>query len=463
MIQKTPLVQKDFNKDSDKDFDENFRNLLLSFMPHELGVYIHFPWCLQKCFYCDFFSLELKGPRHNNILYEKYICSLQKEFHLRMAKNSSFAGFQKITSVFFGGGTPSLMPAELLHSILSMLKAELDFSPDCEISLEGNPEDMNQDYLCSLHQIGINRVNVGIQTFRPSFFHAMNRFYSEERYQSILCDLKNSPFLNFGADLMCGFPGQKIEDFFEDLERLLTANPSHLSIYGLTIEEGTPYHSHVKQIGFPEEELQRTVLKELPSFLLQHGKEEKALKQYEISHFAQTRFPCRHNIRYWVYEPYLGLGPGAHGFDGFYRYANPKSIGLWEETLEQAIRANETTKETSRGIPHCPPSDVPILLLRICGKVPLSIWKKVLLENCRLPISSWQTAREIFQKWEKRGLAVLEAQDSGEHYAEKQAISISRARSEKEYKERFFQWKPEGIQVLDDCVFEMYSALRRSS
>ena len=419
-------------------------------MPHELGVYIHFPWCLQKCFYCDFFSLELKREQNHHILYERYICSLRKEFHLRMAKNSSFAGFQKITSVFFGLGTPSLMPAELLHSILSMLKADLDFSPDCEISLEGNPENMSQDYLCSLHQIGINRVNVGIQTFRPSFFHEMNRFYSEECYQSILSDLKNSPFLNFGADLMCGFPGQKSDDFFEDLERLLTANPNHLSIYGLTIEEGTPYHSHVKKIGFPEEELQCEVLRELPSFLLQHGKEEKALKQYEISNFAQATFPCRHNIRYWVYEPYLGLGPGAHGFDGFYRYANPKSISLWEDTLDQ-------------GIPHCPLSDLPILLLRICGRVPLAIWKKVLLENCRLPMSSWQAACEIFQKWEKRGLAVLEAQDSGGHYSEKQAIGISRARSEKEYIEQFFQWKPEGIQVLDDCVFELYSALRHSS
>jgi len=293
----------------------------------ETGIYVHFPYCIQKCSYCDFYSVGLDqttgGKEPPVSAFLEFRDSVQTEFRKRI---QNFAT-KKVRSVYFGGGTSSLLPPEIVAGLIEQFKKEMDFKTDCEITLEGNPENFTSAYLSALKDAGVNRINAGLQTFNRSSLEAMNRYFDPERYASILRDLTSCEIKNTGGDLIYGFPGQTEEEFFADLQAAATSGISHLSVYSLTVEENTPYAKQARtgERKIPDEDLQRHIFEILPGHLLPFG-----FKMYEISNYSRGGRDCRHNLGYWLYEPYMGLGPGAHGFDGSFRWANPRNIAQYQ-------------------------------------------------------------------------------------------------------------------------------------
>lgn len=300
--------------------------------PHTLGIYIHVPWCIKKCDYCDFYSVAL-NPKADGTSEvsrfsveadetESYFRALETELQVRLPH---FGG-KLVDSIYFGGGTPSLLEPEMLRRILELLRENFDVSLEAEISLEANPENLSREYVTALAELGFNRLNVGFQTKNKKFLDSMNRYHKPGRYSKAVRELKEYDFPAIGADLIYGFAGQTSAKFYEDLEPLLDLRFEHISLYALTPEPGTPYYNAIKsgKARPPAEKVQRQVFMRASQFMGEQG-----YNYYEISNFALPGHECRSNLRYWLYEPYLGLGPGAHGFTGEERYGNPRHLERW--------------------------------------------------------------------------------------------------------------------------------------
>ena len=253
----------------------------------------------------------------------------------------------------------------------------------------------------------------------------MNRFYSEEHYGTILHNLQNSPISHFGVDLIYGFPGQTEDLFYEDLDTVLSMQPNHLSIYSLTAEDATMYGHSIKDGTSlpPNEEIQSSVWKQLVNRL-----DNFHLTQYEVSNFAKDHYWSLHNLRYWLYEPYLALGPGAHGFDGYFRYENPRNFGIWSKNPANNLL-----------IAHKPLLEVPLMLLRLCGPFPLGLWESVLLQKCNLPYQTLEKAQECLETWYNKGW-----------------LDSFYFQNQKCYQ---WIWDQEGLLFLDDRILEMNNSL----
>ena len=404
--------------------------------PSSLGIYIHFPWCLQKCHYCDFYSLgldSLKKSQKNEkfnyklsfSLFNSYLKALLYELELRLKNTLMFCQYKNIGSIYFGGGTPSLMPVEMLNKILDRLCTDFELTDDCEITLEGNPEDMASEYLEEIYSIGIQRINVGIQSFQAEVLKNMNRFYNPDSYNTLLDKLNQSSFQDFGIDLIYGFPGQKEVDFYNDLETVLSSNPQHLSLYSLSVESNTAYEQGVRQgvMMPPSMSMQADIWDELGNFIQERLPE---LKQYEISNFAIQDKWSRHNMRYWLYYPYMGLGPGAHGFDSNLRYANPRNLQQWLKNPAQNIyRAQEAKIE------------MPMLFLRLCAAWPIKLWDEIFLDRAKMSQRALEASHECFESWVNQDLADIFKIDG----------------------EVKFQWRKLGSSFLDDRILEMNDAI----
>ncbi|MFB5649784.1 radical SAM family heme chaperone HemW [Leptospira wolffii] len=292
------------------------------------GIYVHYPFCVHKCSYCDFYSegIGLEPSPLEGELFSRY----KEEFSARLEAFPELKR-KEFDTIFFGGGTPSKASPERYADLIRFLKSNILFSENSEISLECNPEDITEDYLTSLYQAGVNRVHVGIQSFLPRNLKFLDRYYDPDTYPRILETLSHSPIRNFGADLIFGLPGQNESEFYEDAESVLKAGVSHISIYALTVEKGTEYSRKVSSgiSQAPSEEMQESVLKNLPSFL-----ESKGFQQYEVSNYSKPGMFSRHNMKYWTYEYYMGIGPGAHGFLPGGRYSNPRNTSTYLKRLE---------------------------------------------------------------------------------------------------------------------------------
>ncbi len=287
------------------------------------GIYVHYPFCVHKCSYCDFYSegIGLEPSPLEGELFSKY----KEEFLIRL---NSFSKFQNtgFDTVFFGGGTPSKASPERYADFIKFLKDTVDLSKNSEITLECNPEDISPDYLESIFQAGVNRIHIGIQSFLPKNLKFLDRYYDADTYPKILEAVASSPITNFGADLIFGVPGQTEEEFYADTISVLQAGVSHISIYALTVEKGTEYSRKVSAhtVPPPSEEIQESILKDLPNFL-----DSRGFTQYEVSNYSKPGLYSKHNMKYWTYEYYLGVGPGAHGFSPQGRYSNPRNTSSY--------------------------------------------------------------------------------------------------------------------------------------
>jgi len=276
------------------------------------GLYIHIPFCKTKCGYCDFYSVI-----HRSRLSD-YLEGLPHEMEMYGDQFSSF------DTVYIGGGTPSLLSIEQLEAILTAVQKNFNLLSDTEITLEANPGDLSLPYLRSLRQTGINRLNIGIQSFDRKVLDFLGRRHSAEEAISALRSAREAGFENIGLDLIYAIPGQEMELWIATLDQALAFSPEHLSCYQLTLESGTPLgRRHGKgEFELPGERLQLDFFMRTAERL-----EDGSYIQYEVSNFArETAFFSRHNQKYWNHTPYLGLGPAAHSFLDNRRWWNHRSV-----------------------------------------------------------------------------------------------------------------------------------------
>lgn len=281
-------------------------------MKKQIGLYIHIPFCAQKCAYCDFSSY---AGRCDDM--EQYVDCL-----IRESQQKNLDDYQ-IATLFIGGGTPSLMPPRLMEKLLIAIHDSFDFLPDAECTCECNPGTVTQEFLQVLRKYGINRLSFGAQASQDRLLSLLGRIHSWQQVEDSIALARISGFHNINLDLMLGLPGQTLLDVNETLEKALFLSPTHLSCYGLIVEEGTKMHAMVESgvWQLPDEETERAMYELCRSKLSQHG-----FQQYEISNFALPGCACRHNMDCWHRKEYLGIGCAACGFMEEKRYQNAANL-----------------------------------------------------------------------------------------------------------------------------------------
>ncbi|WP_404294998.1 radical SAM family heme chaperone HemW [Halomonas sp.] len=265
-----------------------------------LALYVHVPWCVRKCPYCDFNSHGV--GRDASLPEADYLKALLADLDADLA----LARDRELVSLFIGGGTPSLMSAEFYRELLTGIAARLPMAHDIEITLEANPGTLERGRFAGYREAGINRLSLGVQSFQDAQLEALGRIHSGSDAETAVVEARAAGFDNLNLDVMHGLPGQTPALALEDLERALALSPEHLSWYQLTLEPNTEFHSRPPQL--PEEE----VLWDIQD--LGHARlEEAGLARYEISAYARSGRRSRHNLNYWRFGDYLGIGAGAHG------------------------------------------------------------------------------------------------------------------------------------------------------
>ncbi|MCW5196447.1 radical SAM family heme chaperone HemW [Buchnera aphidicola (Pemphigus obesinymphae)] len=263
-----------------------------------LSLYIHIPWCFKKCPYCDFNTYVTK----NKIPEKEYI----RHLILDLKKDINLTSNRIINSIFIGGGTPSLFHYESINMLLKEIKKCVYVSPSAEITIETNPKDIEYKKILKYKEIGITRLSIGIQTFNEKKLHILSRdkeYIDIPNIKTIIHDIK---FKNVNFDIMYGLPSQSLKNALSDLKTAISLNPHHISWYQLTIEPNTIFYS--KKLNLPNSENMWKIWKEGRKLLTQSG-----YQQYEISSYAKKGYYCKHNINYWKYGDYVGIGCGAHG------------------------------------------------------------------------------------------------------------------------------------------------------
>ncbi len=267
-------------------------------MPHPLALYVHFPWCQQKCPYCDFNSHAL--PPETDLTV--YIQALEQDLGSQLTRIAD----AHIETVFIGGGTPSLLPAALVERLLNSIDRLAGLGGCQEITLEANPGTLDLIRLRDYRSTGINRLSMGIQSLNDTSLRALGRIHNRATALHSAEDAHQAGFDNLNLDLMFGLPCQSVAQALEDLDTALSLVPAHLSWYQLTLEPNTPFHHQPPTL--PEEELIDEMQQQGTTLL-----EEQGYRQYEVSAFSHPGAECRHNLNYWSFGDYLGIGAGAHG------------------------------------------------------------------------------------------------------------------------------------------------------
>ncbi|BBN58520.1 radical SAM family heme chaperone HemW [Hydrogenovibrio marinus] len=265
--------------------------------PLPLSLYVHYPWCIQKCPYCDFNSHTLGENQE-----QAYLAAMIRQLEQTLP---SIWG-RPIQSIFFGGGTPSLISEAGLDSFLSQLRALLGFSPEIEITLEANPGTVDFEKFAGFRQVGVNRLSMGIQSFDDEKLKTLGRIHSSDEAYRAVEAAKAAGFENFNLDLMFALPNQTLEEAIADVETAISLAPPHLSHYQLTLEPNTPFYKNPPVL--PEEDLAWEMQLACQKILRNAG-----YHHYEVSAYAQPRHQCNHNLNYWQFGDYIGLGAGAHG------------------------------------------------------------------------------------------------------------------------------------------------------
>jgi oxygen-independent coproporphyrinogen-3 oxidase len=263
-----------------------------------LALYVHFPWCVRKCPYCDFNSYTLNGE----LPQEPYVARLVRDME---AQAPQVAG-RAVTSVFFGGGTPSLFAPEAIGRLLQAARQRLYVAPDTEVTLEANPGAIERGAFREYRAAGVTRVSLGAQSFDAYALHALGRIHSPGDTRRAAAELHAAGLSNFNLDLMYGLPGQEAAGAVRDLEEALALSPAHLSHYQLTLEPGTVFAARPPPL--PDDDACAAMLEECRARLSAAG-----FAQYEVSAYARPGAQCRHNLNYWGFGDYLGVGAGAHG------------------------------------------------------------------------------------------------------------------------------------------------------
>lgn len=278
-----------------------------------LGLYVHIPFCRQKCSYCDFYSLP-----HSEEKMDAYTAALVR--HLEEVAPQAAA--HVVDTVYIGGGTPTYLGAARLKTILTAIRKRYRLSHDAEITVEANPDSAcDVKALRTLHRAGVNRVSLGVQSADDALLRRIGRIHTFDQVKQAAQAIRKAGIRNLSMDLIYGLPGQTLDQWLDTLAEVLALDPQHISCYGLKLEEGTPLYLRRKQETFPDDDQQAEMYLSAVDTLAQHGYE-----QYEISNFARPGFASRHNLKYWHMDEYAGFGPGAHSDFGDVRYGYLRDI-----------------------------------------------------------------------------------------------------------------------------------------
>jgi putative oxygen-independent coproporphyrinogen III oxidase len=292
-----------------------------------LALYVHMPWCVRKCPYCDFNSHQLKSAQPD----ASYIDALIRDFDVELPR---IAG-RRIDTVFFGGGTPSLFQPEDFSRLLGALRQRIAFADDVEITLEANPGTIERGRFAGYRDAGINRVSLGAQSFAPRALELLGRIHSADDTHRSVAELRAAQLDNFNLDLMYALPEQGLEQALEDVRIACALEPTHISYYQLTLEPGTVFHARPPPL--PDEDAAWRIQSAGQALLAEAG-----YVQYEVSAYARPGSRCRHNINYWLFGDYLGIGAGAHGKLSFerprriLRTTKPKQPRDYQEQVRRA-------------------------------------------------------------------------------------------------------------------------------
>lgn len=288
-------------------------------MKKDLGLYIHIPFCVKKCAYCDFLSWKGSGEER-----EAYVQALEKE----ISSYSEFAKDYRVSTVFFGGGTPSVLEGEQTERILKKIRDTFRVEKDAEITLEMNPGTAQKEKLLLYRELGINRLSIGLQSVKNENLKLLGRIHTYGDFLDSYRMAREARFDNISADLISSLPGQTLEEWKEELEILQETPLEHISVYQLIIEKGTEFYEKYGEHEelLPDEETSREIYLWTGKYLKEHG-----FEQYEISNYARPSRKSRHNLRYWERKDYLGLGLGAASMVHNIRMSNTRD---WEKYIE---------------------------------------------------------------------------------------------------------------------------------
>ena len=317
------------------------------------GIYIHIPFCKQRCNYCAFYSTTLYNIR------EKYVDALCKEIVLR----KEYAGSAPIGTIYFGGGTPSTLTMEQLQKICGTIYSTHSVLPTAEVTIECNPDDLTPDFLAQLKQLPFNRISMGVQSFNDTQLKRLGRRHNAQKARAAVHNAREAGYNNISIDLIFALPGSTITEWEHDLDSAIALHPDHLSAYNLTYEEGTPLYRALERGDFAELSEEENI--EQFQMLITKMK-EAGYRHYEISNFALPGCESRHNSSYWNDTPYIGCGAAAHSYDGTSRQWNIADIQEYIKGMESGnpnFEIEELTEEeryndtiltrlrTAKGIP----------------------------------------------------------------------------------------------------------------
>jgi oxygen-independent coproporphyrinogen III oxidase len=293
------------------------------------GIYIHIPFCKKLCYYCDFYHIASAGNQ------DDFFNSLKKEATLR----KDYAGNEPVSTIYFGGGTPSVCPVSEIESILEHLHRLFSIDDNSEITIELNPDDVTPEYLKGLSEIGINRVSLGVQSWRDSDLRMLNRRHDSAGAAYALNETFSAGFENVTIDLIYGIPGMSLTDWASNLDISFSYKITHLSAYHLTIEPGTVFGKMRDKNLISEIEEEESA----SQFNMLIEKAEAAeFIHYEISNFGKEGYFSRHNSNYWKQVPYIGLGPSAHSFNGYSRQWNVRNLQSYIKSVNEGTKYYES-------------------------------------------------------------------------------------------------------------------------
>ncbi len=305
----------------------------------ELGIYIHIPFCKQKCFYCDFCSFANK-----NEMQGKYVETVINEI-----KNITHKEKYTVTTIYFGGGTPSILNPNYIKNILQEIKSSFEILDDAEITIEINPGTVNEEKLKKYKEYGINRLSIGLQSANDKILKKIGRIHDYKQFEETFFYARKCGFKNINVDLMIGLPTQAVEDVKQTLEKIIQKNPEHMSVYSLIIEEGTIIEKLINEnkLQLPDEETERIMYWTVVNKLKENG-----YNQYEISNFSKKTYESKHNTNCWKQKQYIGLGTSAHSYLNKKRYSNTNNIeeyikNIQENNISKNITIHEEQTEES--------------------------------------------------------------------------------------------------------------------
>lgn len=305
----------------------------------EIGIYIHIPFCIKKCEYCDFVSYCNKKE-----YVPQYINALKKEIKNNINKE------YKITTIYIGGGTPSSIEENYIADIIGTIKLNMneenlkDFE-NIEVTIEVNPGTVNKEKLQVYKKIGINRLSIGLQETHNELLKSIGRIHTYEEFIKTYNLARKIGFNNINVDLMIALPNQTIQDIKENLEKITKLNPEHISVYSLILEEGTPFYNKYNEnkIKLPDEELERNMY-----WYVKNTLENNGYMHYEISNFSKKGFESKHNMNCWNQEEYLGFGVAAHSYNNRIRYSNTNSIEEYIKGSNKIIHEEQTLEDMQK-------------------------------------------------------------------------------------------------------------------